>query len=91
MAVIAQRERGLEIVGERFEAAEVRCALIVVEIGKPDGGGMAVVEEAFGCLRKVGSFDCVIKVLAELQNARIGVIGLLLGHVPAIGEVKGIR
>ena len=71
MAVVAQRQRLREIVGQRLEAAEMADPLLVVERGEADRFGRAVVAEPrIACGKSAGSTGR--KGVAELEDGGLG-------------------
>ena len=77
MAVIAQRQRLCEVVGERLEAAKMCSALGLAQPVQPNARCPPIVEKAGHGLREVRWNDGIIKVRAERQNFEFGSI---VGH-----------
>ena len=85
VAVIAQRQRLRQVVGQRLEAAEMRFP-VVIELAEADAIGPALVEEARDRRREARRLDRIVEVRAKLENPRVWTIGLPRRHRPAIGE-----
>ena len=61
MAVIANSQRVLKVVGQRLKPAEMIAPLIVAEIAEPDRFGPALVAIAQHVIRKRRRFHSIIK------------------------------
>src|SRR6185369_5157653 len=76
MAVITQRQRLRQVVGQRAEPAEMRGPALFTEL-KPDPQRSAAVEKARRASREFRDLDRVVEITTELEDFRIGAI---LGH-----------
>jgi hypothetical protein len=87
MAVITQRQRPLQIVGQRLECAEMRDPALVAERAEAHRRRPAVVAEAQDVLRKLSRRDRIVKGVAKREDRLFGDIGggLRKRHHAAIG------
>jgi hypothetical protein len=65
MAVIAQRQRLLQIVGQRLEPAETAPPLIVAKLAQSHRPGPAIVPETENRLREIGGLDRLVEGVSE--------------------------
>jgi pimeloyl-ACP methyl ester carboxylesterase len=75
MAVIAQRQRRLEITGQGCEAAEMTDPGFVVELRRAHRWRPAVVAEPEEGLREIRRLDRIVEGVPERQDRRFGTIG----------------
>ena len=72
MAVIAQRQRRREVVGQRLEAPEMTDPGLVVQLAEADCRCPAIVAVPQDRLRKIRRFDGVVKGVAQRGDGRSG-------------------
>lgn len=79
MAMIAQRKRRRQIVGERLEFAEMGKPILFIQIIQPDALVPTVISEPQNMLRKFGSCHRIADQLSQLGDLDIGLIDGLAG------------
>ena len=79
MAVIAQRQRWIEIVGERLESTEMGYPLLVAQVVQPDTLVPAVVSEPENMFGEIGCDYRIANFFSQLGDLDIRLIETLAG------------